>query len=167
MNHLLETTSVPIIWTTNNIYDVDPAFLRRMTYCIEFEKLSEETRLKIWMKVIKKNKLKVSKEKIKELNKNYNIPPSLIANAVQTTKMLGGNENDFEGFIENVAKVVTKKKNVKNKKEFEMAEYDENLVNTDIDIKNLTKKSRIAGNLTFRFAFMVNQERVNHFMQDT
>ena len=149
LNHLLETTSVPIIWTTNNIYDVDPAFLRRMTYCIEFEKLSEETRLKIWMKVIKKNKLKVSKEKIKELNKNYNIPPSLITNAVQTTKMLSGNENDFEGFIENVAKVVTKKKNVKNKKEFEMAEYDENLVNTDIDIKNLTKKIKDCGKMNF------------------
>ena len=43
-------------------------------------------------------------------------------NAVQTTKMVGGDENDFEGFIENVAKVVTKKKNVKNKKEFEEVE---------------------------------------------
>ena len=149
LNHLLETTSVPIIWTTNNISDVDPAFLRRMTYCIEFEKLSDEVRLNIWNRVIKKNKLKVSKNKIVELNKNYNIPPSLIANAVQTTKMIGGDENDFEGFIENVAKVVTKKKNVKNKKEFEMTEYDENLVNTDIDIKNLTKKIKDCGKLNF------------------
>ncbi len=149
LNTLLETTAVPIIWTTNNIYDVDPAFLRRMTYCIEFEKLSDEVRLNIWNRVIKKNKLKVSKEKVEELNKNYNIPPSLIANAVQTTKMVGGNENDFEGFIENVAKVVTKKKNVKNKKEFEMKEYDENLVNTDIDIKNLTQKIKDCGKMNF------------------
>lgn len=149
LNNILETISVPVIWTTNNITDVDPAFLRRMTYCIEFEKLSEETRLNIWNRVIKKNKLKVSKEKVEELNKNYNIPPSLIANAVQTTKLLGGNENDFEGFIENVAKVVTKKKNVKNKKEFEMNEYDENLVNTDIDIKNLTQKIKDCGKLNF------------------
>lgn len=149
LNTLLETTAVPIIWTTNNIYDVDPAFLRRMTYCIEFEKLSDEVRLNIWNRVIKKNKLKVSKEKVEELNKNYNIPPSLIANAVQTTKMLGGNENDFEGFIENVAKVVTKKKNVKNKKEFEMTEYNDNLVNTDIDIKDLTKKIKDCGKLNF------------------
>lgn len=149
LNHLLETTSVPIIWTTNNIFDVDPAFLRRMTYCVEFEKPSDDVRLGIWNKVIKKNKLKVSKEKVDELNKNYNIPPSLIANAVQTTKMVGGDENDFEGFIENVAKVVTKKKNVKNKKEFEMNEYDENLVNTDIDIKNLTQKIKDCGKLNF------------------
>ena len=149
LNHLLETASVPIIWTTNNISDVDPAFLRRMTYCIEFEKLSDEVRLNIWNRVIKKNKLKVSKKKVEELNKNYNIPPSLIANAVQTTKLVGGNENDFEGFIENVAKVVTKKKNVKNKKEFEMTEYNDNLVNTDIDIKDLTKKIKDCEKLNF------------------
>lgn len=149
LNNILETSSVPVIWTTNNIYDVDPAFLRRMTYCVEFEKLSPETRLEIWKKVIKKNKLKVSKEKIEELNKNYDIPPSLIANAVQTTKMIGGDENDFENFIENVAKVVTKKKNVKNKKEFEMKEYDENLVNSDCDISNLTSKIKQSGKLNF------------------
>lgn len=149
MNNLLESTEVPIIWTTNNIYDVDPAFLRRMTYCIEFEKLTEEARLNIWMRVLKKHKLKVSREKVIELNKNYDIPPSLISNAIQTTKMVGGDENDFEEFIENVAKVVTKKKNVKNKKEFEMNEYDENLVNTDIDIQNLTKKIKDCGKLNF------------------
>ena len=149
LNNLLETIFVPVIWTTNNITDVDPAFLRRMTYCVEFEKLSEETRLNIWNRVLKKNKLKVCKEKVAELNKNYNIPPSLIANAVQTTKMIGGNENDFEGFIENVAKVVTKKKNVKNNKEFEMNEYDETLVNTDIDIQNLTEKIKSCGKLNF------------------
>lgn len=149
MNNLLEETEVPVIWTTNRIYDVDPAFLRRMTYCIEFEKLSEESRLQIWNRVIKKSKLKVSQEKVVELNKSYDIPPSLISNAVQTTKMVGGDENDFEGFIENVAKVVTKKKNVKNKKEFEMAEYNENLVNTDINIKNLTQKIKDCGKMNF------------------
>ena len=30
LNDLLDKVSVPVIWTTNNIYDVDPAFLRRM-----------------------------------------------------------------------------------------------------------------------------------------
>ena len=149
LNNLLETTSVPIIWTTNNVYDVDPAFLRRMTYCIEFEKLSEDIRLNIWNKVLKKNKLKVNKQKLIELNKSYDIPASLIVNAVQTVKMIGGNENDFEDLIVNVAKVVTKKKNVKNKKEFEMNCYNENLVNADINIKNLTEKIKQSGKLNF------------------
>ena len=148
-NNLLEKAEVPVIWTTNNIYNVDPAFLRRMTYCIGFEKLSVENRLKVWHKILKKNRFKVNAEKIEEMNKNYDIPPSLIENAVQTTKMINGDENDFENLIENVAKVVTKKKNVKNKKEFEMKDYDENLVNTDCDIKNLTAKIKQSGRLNF------------------
>ena len=78
LNKALETMSVPVIWTTNNIFDVDPAFLRRMTYAIEFEKLSEENRLKIWKKILKKNNLKMKKSKLEELNKAYDIPPSLL-----------------------------------------------------------------------------------------
>ena len=149
LNDLLDETRVPVIWTTNNIYDVDPAFLRRMTYCVEFEKLSDDTRKEIWKKILRKNKFKISAQKVDDLSKNYDIPPSLIANAVQTTKMIGGNEKDFEGFIENVAKAVTKKKNVKNKKEFEMKDYNDNLVNADYDIKNLTDKIKQSGKLNF------------------
>jgi len=149
-NRLLENMGVPVIWTTNNIWDVDPAFLRRMTYCIEFEKLSEEIRLDIWNSVLKKNKLKVDKTKVEELNRNYDIPPSLIANAVKTTKLIGGDENDFETFISNVAKVVTKKKLVKkDNKSNEIGQYDANLVNTDIDIKDLTEKIKNCGKLNF------------------
>ena len=34
-NDLLETTPVPIIWTSNSIEAIDPAFLRRFCYAIE------------------------------------------------------------------------------------------------------------------------------------
>lgn len=149
LNNLIEETPIPIFWTTNNIYDVDPAFLRRMTYTVEFEKLTDDIRLNIWKRVIRKNKFKIDSKKLVELNKNYEIPPSLITNAVKTTKLINGNEDDFEVFVENVAKVVTKKKNVKKKKEFEMKEYNDNLVNTDLDIKDLTAKIKSCGKLNF------------------
>ena len=149
LNTLIEETPIPIFWTTNNIYDVDPAFLRRMTYTIEFEKLTDDIRLNIWKRVMRKNKFKIDNKKLVELNKNYEIPPSLITNAVQTAKLINGNQDDFEIFVENVAKVVTKKKNVKKKKEFEMKEYNDNLVNTDLDIKDLTTKIKSCGKLNF------------------
>ena len=149
LNTLIEETPIPIFWTTNNIYDVDPAFLRRMTYTVEFEKLTDDIRLNIWKRVIRKNKFKIDNKKLVELNKNYEIPPSLITNAVKTTKLINGNQDDFEVFVENVAKVVTKKKNVKKKKEFEMKEYNDNLVNTDLDIKDLTAKIKSCGKVNF------------------
>ena len=149
LNTLIEETPVPVLWTTNNIYDVDPAFLRRMTYTIEFERLSDDIRLNIWKRTLRKNKLKIDNKTLIELNKSYNISPFLIANAVNTTKLINGTKDDFEIFIENLARVVTKKKNVKKKKEFEMKEYNENLINTDLDIKNLTSKIKSCAKLNF------------------
>ncbi len=149
LNQVIEKTPVPIIWTTNNIYDVDPAVLRRMTYTIEFEKLSENARLSIWKKAVRKNKLKVDKQKLIELNKNYDIPPSLITSAIESTKLIDGTQDDIEAFAESVARVVMKKKSVKKQKGFEMSEYNENLVNTDLDIKNLTSKIKNSSKLNF------------------
>ena len=149
LNQLLEETPIPVFWTTNNILDVDPAFLRRMTYTIEFEKLTEDIRLNIWKRVIRKNKLKLDNKKLVELNKKYEIAPSIIANAVKTTKLINGTQNDFEMFVENLARVVAKKKNVKKKKEYEMKDYDCNLINTDFDMKNLTGKIKSSGKLNF------------------
>ena len=149
LNIALESTPVPVFWTTNNIRNVDPAFLRRMTYTVEFEKLSEDIRLRIWQKSIKENDLTVDRQKLIELNKNYNLSPSLISNAVKSTKLIGGTQDDFETFVENVARVVTKKKSVKNKKEFEMQDYNDDLVNCDLDIKDLTAKIKSCGKLNF------------------
>jgi len=150
LNHMLENFAVPVIWTTNNVEDVDPAFLRRMTYAIKFEKLPEDSRLNIWKRILSKNKIKASKAKLEELNANYDISPSIIANAATTAKMLDGNIDDVERFIQNIAKVVYKKEISPNKNNnFKEKKYDINLVNTDLDMDNLTKKIKKAGKLNF------------------
>lgn len=149
MNNILETTPVPVIWTTNNIRNVDPAFLRRMTYTIEFEKLPENSRLNIWNRILKKNKYTIEKTKLEELNKTYNVSPSIIENAAKTAKMIGGSEEKFEELIENVASVVEKKKNIKNNDNFEARNYDISLVNADLDMNNLTNKIIDSGKLNF------------------
>ena len=150
LNHLLENFAVPVIWTTNNVEDVDPAFLRRMTYAIKFEKLPEDSRLNIWKRILRKNKIKASKAKLEELNANYDISPSIIANAATTAKMLDGNIDDVERFIQNIAKVVYKKEILPDKNNnFKEKEYNINLVNTDLDMDNLTEKIKKAGKLNF------------------
>ncbi len=151
LNKLLENVGCPVIYTTNNISQVDPAFLRRMTYAVEFSELDESTRLNIWNKVVRKNKLKVSKTKIKELSENYDVSPSIIANAVETTKMIDGNENDFEDFIESVAKVVHKKRDIKEEKKEEtpLGNYDIRLVNANMDMEDLTEKIKQSGKMNF------------------
>ena len=149
LNHVLETNSVPVIWTTNNIQNVDPAFLRRMTYTIEFEKLSELSRLNILKQILKKNKIKADISKIQELNNMYDVSPSIIANAASTAKMLNGDINDVEKFIHNVAQVVYKNKNIGKSNNFKRNEYDINLLNTDLNMDELTTKIKQTGKLNF------------------
>lgn len=149
MNRLLENTKVPVIWTTNNVYDVDPAFLRRMTYCIKFEKLNEEQRLHIWNNILKQNKLKIGKETLNKLNEEYDVYPSIISNAVKTVKMIDGGDEDFSDIIESVASVVSKKNEVKNKKDNKLEDYDLSLINTNTNIPNLTDKIKECGKLNF------------------
>jgi SpoVK/Ycf46/Vps4 family AAA+-type ATPase len=47
INQLLEETSVPIIWISNAIDHMDPAFLRRFTYHLEMRRPSHRVRLRI------------------------------------------------------------------------------------------------------------------------
>ena len=42
--------------------------------------------------------MKIDKNKLLELNENYDVSPSIISNAVNTTKLIGGTDNDFEMF---------------------------------------------------------------------
>lgn len=149
LNHILETGAVPVIWTTNNIEDVDPAFLRRMTYTIEFEKLPETSRFNIWKRILRKNKIKVSKSQLEDLTTLYDVSPSIISNAASTAKMLCGDINDVERFINNVSNVVYKKKNINSSERFKKKEYDINLVNTDLDMNDLTNKIKQSGKLNF------------------
>jgi SpoVK/Ycf46/Vps4 family AAA+-type ATPase len=93
--------------------------------------------------------MEVEKDKLIELSTNYDIPPALISNAIKTTKLINGTQNDFEVFVENVANIVLKKKNIKQKTNFQMNEYNENLVNADLDIKDLTSKIKKCGKLNF------------------
>lgn len=140
LNRLLENNAVPCIYTSNAIANVDVAFMRRMNYILEMPQLTTEQRTKLWNRILKKNKLKLSKKKIEELSECYDVPPSIIANAVETTKLIDGNDDTFGEVIESVAKIVTKKTEVKKQKDFDESQYCIDIVNTDTDIKELTDK---------------------------
>ena len=148
MNRLLERNTVPVIWITNNISTVDKAFLRRMTYAVRFDELTNDVRLELWKKEILKNKFKVDTAKLVELNNSYRIPPSLITNAIKTTKLTNGTFEDFEKYVKNVSTLINCEQN-KCPKCSENIVYNSSLINADIDIENLTKKIVSVGKLNF------------------
>ena len=149
LNRMLENNHVPCIFTTNDIYNVDPAFMRRMNYILETPELNENQRYNLWKRITKKNKLKVSKGKLIELSQSYDVPPAIIANAVETTKLVNGGDETFDDVIESVAKIVTKKVEIKKKKDFDRTKYNIKLVNADTDLATLGEKIVKNGRLDF------------------
>lgn len=149
MNKLLENNHVPCIFTTNDAFSVDPAFLRRMNYILKFESLTETQRYNMWNKLIKKNKLKISKNKLEELSRSYDVAPALISNAVETTKLVSGDEDTFEEVLSSIANAVEKKNDVKKYDNFDKKAYNINLINADTDVKGLISKIKACGKVNF------------------
>lgn len=140
LNRLLENNSVPVLYTTNNVWDMDSAFLRRFNYILETPALDKDKRFNLWSRITKKNKLKVSKKKLEELSEIYDIQPAIIANAVETTKLVDGDDETFGEIVESVATKVDKKNDIKQQKDFDASSYYIDIVNTDTNIEKLTEK---------------------------
>lgn len=151
INRMLEENSIPVIWTTNNIDNIDKAYLRRFTYSIKFEELDEDLQLKFLKKEFHKNNFYLTDEEIKKLSTKYNLSSSNISNSIKLLKLTDLPKEKFEYFIKNQAillnggKEVSEKFNINKKSE----NYNFKLINTDIRMDELTKKIKQTGNLNF------------------
>lgn len=90
INNLLENNEVPVIWTTNKIHRMDPAYIRRFTLAVCFDKPPVEMRQKIWNKYLSANKITYTKGDTLALAKKYEVQPSMIAGAAQAARMAKG-----------------------------------------------------------------------------
>jgi transitional endoplasmic reticulum ATPase len=96
MNRTLETSSVPIIWTTNRTDSMDPATLRRMTMFVEMKSPERKVRERVWQRILKREGMDLPSDSIERMARQWNAPPALAANAVKAAKMSGGGEHDIE-----------------------------------------------------------------------
>ena len=99
INNLLENNEVPVIWTTNKIHRMDPAFIRRFTLPVCFNKPPVAVRQKIWHKYLTENKIACGKEDSLKLAKKYEVPPSMIAGATHATHMAKGDLNTVKDHL--------------------------------------------------------------------
>lgn len=90
INRLLEENARPVIWATNNITMMDPAFVRRFTLAIPFEKPPRVVREKIWRKYLDKFRITLRASEVRELATHYEVPPAMIAGAVRAASLVRG-----------------------------------------------------------------------------
>jgi transitional endoplasmic reticulum ATPase len=147
INRIIETSPVPIIWTTNSLYTVGNAVLRRMVYNINLGVPSAEHRGAMWRKYSKQYKLELNDSTITALGETYDIPPALIHNAVKVARAaLSDEDRSNSTAITEIVASLDRLVNYGRKRVFEVrvsdeaSTYDPSCSNTDRDLNDFTAR---------------------------
>ena len=97
VNQILETNPVPVIWITNRIEQIDPAFRRRFQYHLELKSPPPGARLGLVTKAL--TDVRVSPDFIAKLAERRGLTPAQIRTAVRFAQ-LAGPADDCERMIE-------------------------------------------------------------------
>jgi len=141
INRIIETTPVPIIWTTNNIEILGQPVLRRMTYNIGFKIPPIFARKKMWESHAKKFELEMDSDTINDLATDYPIMPALIKNSVMISKMAGIEKDKIPKIVESLDTLVRfGEKTPTNVKFKKYISYDLSYINASEDMVKITEK---------------------------
>jgi transitional endoplasmic reticulum ATPase len=151
INRIIETSPVPIIWTTNSLYAVGDAVLRRMVYNIHLDVPKASYRAEMWKKYSAQYNLHLEDNTIAALGETYDVPPALIHNAVKVAcAALGPDERDSQTAITEIVSNLDRLVNYGNKRVFEVrnsdevSTYDPSCSNTDRDLNHFTDRLKKA-----------------------
>lgn len=141
INRIIETTPIPIIWTTNALGIMGSAVLRRMVYNIGFEVPPVSARKMIWKNYTEKYGVKLDEQTIDDLANAFDTVPALINNAVKISSMTGLEKDEIKEVLTSLDRLM----NYGNERKFEFSvmkdtPYDASCANTDIDLNELTER---------------------------
>lgn len=92
LNRMLETSCAPTIWTTNAVYQMDLATVRRMSLVITVGIPDEPVRARIWARILDREKLEFEDGAAKRLAKRWAAPAAAAAIAARTARLAGAGE---------------------------------------------------------------------------
>ena len=148
INRLLEKNTLPVIWVTNKIHLMDPAFIRRFTLAIHFKKPPVHIQQKIWQKHLQENQLPHSNRQTLALAKEYSVPPSMIAGAAKAARMVKGDLKVVKNHID----IMTQALNfghIKAKTQTQKEAFNPALINADADLCSMTEQLQKLDRLNF------------------
>jgi transitional endoplasmic reticulum ATPase len=96
INRLLENNPVPTLWTTNNISDCDPAFLRRISFTLELRTPPVSVRSRIWEKLAEHHRVPLPKELCLELAHSMEDAPALADSSLRAARIMRGSADDVK-----------------------------------------------------------------------
>lgn len=135
LNRRLETNVCPVIWITNNMADMDSAFVRRFSAVLNVPDPDTRARMNTWRSVMTRHNITVSDEQISDLTRRFDVPVALIDTAAKNAKLTGDN-TIIEYTLDNLHRALTGRsaKNVSDEV------FNTELLNTDTDLIELANR---------------------------
>lgn len=143
INRTLEENKIPTFWLTNDVYQIDDAYIRRFDMVIEFKIPPKAKRLEI---LTQYTNGQISEKVLKKISKNKFIAPALISNATKVVSNLNSDEKDkiFKDLIKNNLKAqgyrFDKKEKKKKEEKIDLPKsYDASIINSSLNLKELAE----------------------------
>jgi transitional endoplasmic reticulum ATPase len=106
LNRMIEQNPVPVLWTCNDVGNIDPAVLRRMTLAVEIKTPNQPVRARIWRRVLAQTELKLGEDAVRRLSGRYAAPPAIAASAARAAALSGGGEATIEEAMNGVLQIL-------------------------------------------------------------
>lgn len=139
VNRVLENNPRPVIWITNNIANMDRAYIRRFSIALEMSDPDERAKMNTWRKIFEKYDLAVDDAELKRLINKYPVALSVIDTAVKNAKMVS-DSTIIDYTIDNIMRAMTGR--VAREKKPNDTKFDTKLLNTDINLEKLASQIR-------------------------
>jgi SpoVK/Ycf46/Vps4 family AAA+-type ATPase len=139
VNQLLEENPVPAIWVSNDIAQIDPAFIRRFDYALEIPIPPRHVRADVLRQHLRKTR--VSSQWIDRIAENRHLSPAIVARAARLTAKTGYLSADqtqacMERIIGNTLKAMGHEGQVTQQKGDQPA-YRLDVLNSNCDLQGL------------------------------
>ncbi|MCQ2107242.1 MAG: ATP-binding protein [Fibrobacter sp.] len=148
LNGFLEKLDTPIIWISNNTEFIEASSLRRFDFSLKFERLDGSRRVDIWKSIVKTQKAEklLDEETIIKLSSEIPVTAGGITQAIRTAKALkkAGSKLDPKDIVQRMTKAQADLLGLEleyNNRDTEThaPKYSIDILNTDADMKHLTK----------------------------
>jgi SpoVK/Ycf46/Vps4 family AAA+-type ATPase len=146
MNRLLEKNATPVIWISNNIRQMDAAYLRRFSYALLLDTPPPSVRVNIWKNELRKKNFELPEAEVEQLARRYELPPAFSSGAIRIARMLR-DKSAIERTLQSLELALTGKPKAFHDEQPEA--FQPALLNTDTDLEKLAERVTRGNSLRF------------------
>jgi SpoVK/Ycf46/Vps4 family AAA+-type ATPase len=146
LNRLLETNPVPVIWTSNNIFEIDAAVLRRMSLIIELKAPPVRQRERILRRLAHRYEVELTDHEVQDLARRLPATPAVLENALRAAKLSGGGKDALERAASGILRALS---GGGARPALSVTDFDPALTCASMDLTALAKRIASSSNLAF------------------